>query len=182
LAKSSYEPAQGPRGFELGLYCTGHFSTAPAFTVGAHIVSLEIDRRTGRITLGTLFALDDAGRIVNPLLAEGQVLGATVQGIGEALCEEVAYDDSGRQLSTTFLDYNLLTAADVPLIVSEFMETPTPLNPLGIKGLGEGGCCGAPAAIANAIADALVHCGAPPIDMPFTEEKLWRALHAPVTS
>jgi carbon-monoxide dehydrogenase large subunit len=176
LATAAYNPALVPAGFEIGLYCTGHFASAFNFTAGAHVVGVEINRRTGRITMSSLYAVDDAGTIVNPLLAEGQVIGAAAQGIGEAICEEVTYDESGRPLSSTFLDYNVMTAANMPTVVSEFMQTPSPLNPLGIKGVGEGGCCGAPAAIANAVADALALTHAPHIDIPFTEEKLWRAL------
>ena len=113
-----------------------------------------------------LVAVDDAGRIVNPLLAEGQVVGGAVQGLGAILTEEAG--------PTSLLDYGLLTAAELPQeLATAFVVTPSPLNPLGVKGIGEGGAIGTPAAIANALADAL---GGHHIDPPFTAEKVWRAL------
>ena len=117
--------------------------------------------------------MDDAGRIVNPLLAEGQVVGATVQGLGEALVEAVAHDETGQQTTASFADYHLLTAVEAPEIEAVFVETPSPLNPLGAKGIGEGGSIATPGAVANAVTDAL---GGVELDMPFTEEALWRAL------
>ena len=124
-----------------------------------------------------LAAADDAGRIVNPLLAEGQVVGGSVQGLGQCLVEEAVYDESGQLRTASFADYSLLTAVEVPPIASAFVETPTPLNPLGAKGIGEGGAIGVPAAVGNAVADALAAKGVAGLDPPYTEEKLWRALH-----
>jgi len=119
-------------------------------------------------------AVDDAGRIINPLLAEGQVIGAMVQGLGQALTEEVVYDDAGQLLTSTFTDYALLRAAHTPKLATEFLETPSPLNPLGAKGIGEAGTVGAPPALANAVIDALAPLGVTTIDLPLTPEKLWR--------
>jgi carbon-monoxide dehydrogenase large subunit len=177
IGTAAYDPAKVPPDFELGLYCTGHFSGQPGYTVGGQVLSVEIDRRTGRLRVGHIYAIDDAGRIINPLLAEGQILGATAQGLGEALFEEARYDETGRHISASFLDYDIMTAASMPSIDAVFVETPSPLNPLGVKGVSEGGNCGAPAAVANAVADALAPLGVGPIDIPFTEEKLWRAIH-----
>jgi carbon-monoxide dehydrogenase large subunit len=118
-------------------------------------------------------AVDDAGRIVNPLLAEGQVIGGIAQGLGECLLEEATYDEHGQPTAANLADYSLLTAAELPPIEMAFVESPSPLNPLGAKGIGEGGAIGTPAAVGNAVADAL---GGRNVDPPFTEEKLWRAL------
>ncbi len=119
-----------------------------------------------------LVAVDDAGRILNPLLAEGQVIGGAVQGVGAALTEEVVHDAQGRPVSVSLLDYSLLTAAEIPEFTTAFVESPSPLNPLGAKGIGESGTIGAPAAIANALAAVVGRH----LDPPFTAEKVWRAL------
>ena len=121
----------------------------------------------------TIAAVDDAGTIVNPLLAEGQVLGGVVQALGECLTEEAVYDEDGQLRSASLLDYSLPTAAEMPEIRTAFVETPSPFNPLGAKGIGEGGTIGALAAVANAVADAVGEW----VDPPFTEEKIWHALH-----
>jgi carbon-monoxide dehydrogenase large subunit len=152
---------------------SARFESEQSFTSGACAAVVAVERATGRVTVRRLVAVDDAGRIVNPLLAEGQVVGGAVQGLGTVLSEEVVHDEDGQPTTTSLLDYTLLTAADVPPIATEFVETPTPLNPLGAKGIGEAGTIGAPPAVANALADAL---GAHLVDPPFTAEKVWRAL------
>jgi carbon-monoxide dehydrogenase large subunit len=152
---------------------SARFASEQAFTSGACAAVVAVERATGRVAVRRLVAVDDAGRIVNPLLAEGQVVGGAVQGLGAVLCEEVVHDEAGQPATTTLLDYALLTAADVPPIRTEFVETPSPLNPLGAKGIGEAGTIGAPPAVANALADAL---GGHLVDPPFTAEKVWRAL------
>jgi carbon-monoxide dehydrogenase large subunit len=158
---------------DLGeLSASVRFSSDQSFSSGAYAAVVAVSRATGRVTVRRLVAVDDAGTIVNPLLAEGQVLGGAVQGLGASLSEEVVHDERGRPASSSLLDYRLQTAADVPPIELAFVETPTPLNPLGAKGIGEAGAIGVPPAIANALADALgVH-----LDPPFTAEKVWRAL------
>jgi carbon-monoxide dehydrogenase large subunit len=148
------------------------FASEQVFASGAYIAVVEVTRATGAVRVRRLIAVDDAGRIVNPLLAEGQVIGGSVQGLGAVLSEEQTYDDDGRPL-TSLLDYTLLTAAEIPELSTAFVETPSPLNPLGVKGIGEGGAIGAPAAVANALANAL---GGRRLDPPFTAEKVWRAL------
>ena len=120
-----------------------------------------------------LAAVDDAGTIVNPLLAEGQVVGGSAQGLGQCLVEEAVYDEEGNPTFASFVGYSLLTAAEMPPVDTAFVESPSPLNPLGAKGIGEGGAIGTPAAVANAVADAL---GGARVDPPFTDAKLWRAL------
>ena len=134
---------------------------------------VEVERATGQVRVLRLVAVDDAGTIVNPLLAEGQVIGASVQGLGAVLTEEVVYDEAGQLAHRSLLDYTLLTAAEVPEFATAFVETPSPLNPLGFKGVAEGGTIGTPAAVANALADAL---GGHRVELPFTAEKVWRAL------
>lgn len=151
---------------------------APAFSFGAYVAVVEIERETGEVHLERIAAVDDCGRVVNPLLAEGQVVGATVQAIGECLYEEVGYDDIGQPLAVNLYDYHLPTALSVPEIRSALRETPTPLNPLGAKGIGEGGSIGTPAAIANAVADALAPLGIRHLDPPFTPSRVWTALRA----
>ena len=161
---------------EGGIQAESKFSSGLVFASGAYAALVEIERATGRLRVLGLAAVDDSGRIVNPLLAEGQVLGATVQGLGQCLVEEAVHDDEGQLRTASFADYSLLTAAELPPIESRFVETPSPLNPLGAKGIGEGGAIATPAAIGNAVADALEPFGVRHVDPPFTEAKLWRLL------
>jgi carbon-monoxide dehydrogenase large subunit len=149
------------------------FESGLVFSSGAYAAVVEIDEETGELEILRLAAVDDAGRIVNPLLAHGQVVGATAQGLGQALVEEVRHDESGQNLSASFVDYPLLTAWEMPDLASDFVETPSPLNPLGAKGVGEGGSIATPPAVANAVVDALAGVQ---VDPPFTAEKLWEAL------
>jgi carbon-monoxide dehydrogenase large subunit len=148
------------------------FTSDQVFASGAYIAVVEVLRATGQVRVRRLIAVDDGGRIVNPLLATGQVVGGAVQGLGAVLSEEQTCDSDGRPL-TSLLDYALLTAAEVPDLSTAFVETPSPLNPLGLKGVGDGGAIGAPAAVANALTNAL---GGVRVDPPFTAEKVWRAL------
>ena len=156
-----------------GLEAEVRFESEMVFGSGAYAAVVEIDRATGALTVRRLAAVDDAGTIINPLLAEGQVHGGIVQGLGAVLTEEAVYDVDGQLRNASFVDYSLPSADAVPPISSAFVESPSPNNPLGAKGIGEGGAIGTPAAIANAVADAL---GDDPPDPPFTAEKLWRAL------
>jgi carbon-monoxide dehydrogenase large subunit len=154
------------------------FESPLLFSSGAYAAAVEIERETGRLHVLELAAADDPGTVVNPLLAEGQVQGAVAQGLGECLVEEAVYDDEGQPRTASFADYKLLTAAEVPPLASAFLETPSPHTPLGTKGVGEAGAIGTPAAVANAVADALAAEGLPGLDPPFTEERLWHALNA----
>jgi aerobic carbon-monoxide dehydrogenase large subunit len=159
---------------EPGLRASARFSSELVFSSGAYGAVVEIERATGRLRVLRLTAVDDAGTIVNPLLAEGQVIGGVAQGLGQCLVEEAAYDEEGNPTFASFVGYSLLTAAEMPPVEAAFVESPSPLNPLGAKGIGEGGAIGTPAAVANAVADAL---GGVRIDPPFTEEKLWRVVN-----
>jgi carbon-monoxide dehydrogenase large subunit len=156
-----------------GLSATARFESPLLFSSGAHAAHVEIDRQTGRLAVRLIVAVDDAGTIINPLLARGQVVGGVVQALGECLTEEVIYDENGNNRTASFMDYGLPTAAGIPRIVTGEVSSPTPLNPLGAKGAGEGGAVGALPAIANAVADAL---GGRHLDPPYHPEKLWRAL------
>jgi carbon-monoxide dehydrogenase large subunit len=150
------------------------FQSANVFSSGAYAADVAIDSETGALTVRRLVAVDDAGTLINPLLARGQVIGGVVQGLGECLTEEAVYDDAGQLRSGSFLDYNLLTAAEVPPIATGEIVTPSPLNPLGAKGAGEGGAVGTVPAVANAVAAAL---DGRRVALPFTAERLWHALH-----
>jgi aerobic carbon-monoxide dehydrogenase large subunit len=156
-----------------GLDAETRFESGFVFGSGAYAATVEIDRATGALTVRRLAAVDDAGTIINPLLAEGQVHGGIVQGLGAVLMEEAVHDDDGQLRGASFAEYSLLGTTEVPPIVTAFVQSPSPNNPLGAKGIGEGGAIGAPAAVANAVADAL---GGDAPDPPFTAEKLWRAL------
>ncbi len=156
------------------LRADARFQSANVFSSGAHAADVAIDSETGTLTVRRLVAVDDAGTLINPLLARGQVIGGVVQGLGECLTEEAVYDDAGQPRSGSFLDYNLLTAAEVPPIATGEIVSPSPLNPLGAKGAGEGGAVGTVPAVANAVADALDGRRA---SLPFTAERLWHALH-----
>ncbi len=151
----------------------------PVFSFGSYLATVEIDPETGKVSIGRIVAVDDAGVVVNPLLAEGQVIGSLIQGIASALFEEVLHDEDGQNLTASFMSYGLPSAPDVAFsIETAFRCTPSPLNPLGAKGLGEAGTIGVPGAIANAIHDALRAYGVVHIDQPYSPEKIWRVLAA----
>jgi carbon-monoxide dehydrogenase large subunit len=175
VAAAAYRPGRLPPHIEMGLEATGTFSLpGPIFPFGAYGAVVEVHRDTGQLEILKLVAVDDAGRIVNPLLAEGQVIGAIAQGLGAALVEAAVYDDDGQPLTATFADYGMLRPTQLPHVVSEFLETPSPFNPLGAKGIGEAGAIGTPAALANAVADALAPLGVRHLDPPYTVSKLWQ--------
>ena len=146
------------------------------FPFGAHLAVVEVDTETGDVRLVRMVAVDDAGRILNPLLAEGQVHGGLAQGAAQALYEEVRFDADGNPLTATFADYPVVSAAEVPFFERVPMETLTPLNELGAKGIGESGTIGSTPAVHNAVIDALAHLGVRHLDMPATPEKVWRAI------
>jgi aerobic carbon-monoxide dehydrogenase large subunit len=142
-----------------------------------HLAVVIVDAETGAVTLQELYGADDCGTVVNPMIVEGQVHGGMAQGVGQALMEEVVYDrDSGQLLTGSFMDYAMPRAADLPAFRTAFIATPAPSNPLGVKGGSESGTIGAPAAIGNAVIDALWHLGVRDISLPITPETVWRAL------
>ena len=177
VAAAAHRPERLPAGMETGLEASGTFSLPDmVYPFGAYAAVVEVERETGEVRFLKFAAVDDAGRIINPLLAEGQVIGAIVQGLGQALVEEAAYDEAGQLLTGTFSDYALLHAIHAPKVTAEFTETRSPYNPLGAKGVAEAGTVGAPPAVANAVMDALAPLGVRNVDLPLTAEKLWRLM------
>jgi len=171
----------GPPGMDPGLYAA-HFFEAPKMTYpyGTHVAVVEVDLATGRVALRKYVVTYDIGRAINPMIVEGQIVGGLAQGIGGALLEELVYDDQAQPLTTTFMDYLVPTAMEMPeaTIVKILEETPTPLNPLGVKGVGEGGSSGAGAAIANAVADALAPLGVAIAELPLSPDRIAALLRA----
>jgi len=150
----------------------------PTFPFGAHVAVAEVDTETGKAVLRRVVTVDDAGTVINPLLAEGQRHGGIAQGAAQALLEEVVFDADGNPLTASFADYPFVSAAEVPSFELADMETPTTYNPLGAKGIGEAGTIGSTPAVQNAIVDALAHLGVRHIDMPTTPQRVWEALRA----
>lgn len=158
-----------------------HVFTQPGatFPFGAHIAVVEVDTETGAVRLVRHIAVDDCGTVLNPVIVEGQQHGGIAAGLGQALYEEVRYDTSGTPQTTTFADYALPSAAEMPSFEVHSTETPSPLNPIGAKGIGEAATIGSTPAIQNAVIDAVAHLGVRHIDMPCTPETVWRAINAP---
>ena len=148
----------------------------PTFPFGAHIAVVEVDTETGAVRLKRMVACDDAGRIINPLVADGQVHGGLAAGIAQALYEEVRYDSEGNPQHGNLVTYCIPTAAELPSFERIEMETPTPVNPLGAKGIGESGTIGATPAVHNAVVDALAHLGVRHLPIPANGETVWRAI------
>ena len=168
-----------PGGMDPGLEATGYVHvTQSTYSNGAHASVVEVDGETGAVRLLKYVAVDDCGTMINPMVVEGQIHGGIAHGIGNALTEEIVYDDAGQLVSGTLMDYALPRAIDVPRLEVHHVVTPSPLNPLGVKGAGEGGTLPAPAAIANAVADALRPLGVAITEMPLTRERLWRRVRA----
>jgi len=151
---------------------------SPSFPFGAHVAVVEVDTETGEVELLRHIAVDDAGTIINPLVAEGQVHGGVATGIAQALYEEVLYDEDANLLVGNLVGYAFPSAAELPSFEAVEMVTPTPLNPLGAKGIGESGTIGATPAVQNAVVDALAQFGVRHIEMPANGERVWRAIHA----
>jgi carbon-monoxide dehydrogenase large subunit len=178
IARAVHFRSNELRGLEPSLDATVHFANPQAWTFsnGAHLAVVEIDRETGRVRVVRYVAVDDCGRVVNPALLAGQIMGGVAQGIGGALLEHCAYDGDGQPLTTTLMDYAVPTAADLPALEVHHLETPSPHLPGGFKGAGEAGTAGAPAAILNAVNDALAPFGAVITQQPVTAERVLRAL------
>ena len=156
LAQAAGPGGSRPEGMEPSLEARHYFEThASPYSYGVHAAVVEVDAETGRAQVRRYVAVSDAGRLINPSIVEGQIVGGVAQGLGGALMEELAYDPSGQLVASSLMDYALPSARDVPEVEIVHLQTPTPLNPLGIKGLGEGGAIAAHAAVANAVADAL---------------------------
>jgi carbon-monoxide dehydrogenase large subunit len=178
VAGFAYVPVPLPAGLEPGLSEEAFFEPANnTYPFGCHISMIEIDRETGEPKLLKLVAVDDAGNLINPLIVEGQIHGGLAQGIGQAMVEEAVYNDDGQLLTGSFMDYALPRATDFPRFELHATVTPTPVNPLGAKGVGEAGTLGSTPCIVNAAVDALGEFGVKHIDMMLRPEKLWRIIH-----
>jgi carbon-monoxide dehydrogenase large subunit len=179
LAEAAADPARRHQGMgsEDGLAAQVSFEPGGStYPFGAHVAVVEVDVETGLVRLVRHVAVDDSGRLLNPLLAEGQVHGGIAQGAAQALFEEVRYDADGNNLTGTLATYAMPSAAELPSFETARMETPSPLNPLGAKGIGESGAIGSTPAVHNAVLDALRPYGVTDIDMPTTPERVWRAI------
>jgi carbon-monoxide dehydrogenase large subunit len=178
IARLAHYPPPGglPPGLGPGLEATAAYDLpGPAFAGAVHVGMVEVDRDTGRVRLLRYAVVEDCGPLINPLIVEGQVHGAVAQGVGEALSERLVYDADGQLLTGTLMDYGLLQAGDLPSFAVDHLATPSPLTAGGVKGVGEGGTVGAPACVANAVADAVGPLGAAVTALPVAAEPLARA-------
>jgi len=180
VAKAFFRPAGPTTKFGTGLDASGSSAVPPTFPNGCHACELEIDPETGEIFVDRYAVVDDVGRVINPMICHGQIEGALAQGIGQALMENVAFDrESGQLLSASFMDYAMPRASDLPPHYElDFIDVPAKTNPIGVKGVGEAGCVGAPPAVMNAVLDALRPLGVRHLDMPATPHRVWEAIRA----
>jgi len=177
IAAAAYRALSLPPDTDPGLVAT-RFWEPPNFTFpfGAHLAVTEVDRETGAVEIKRYIAVDDVGNIVNPLLVAGQIHGGVAQAIGQALYEQAVYDENGQLITGELMDYAVPKATMIPWIESDHTVTPSPVNPLGVKGVGEAGTIGCSPAVVNSVVDALSHLGVRHIDMPLTPEKIWRLI------
>ena len=177
VAAYAYAPPVLPRETQPGLSEEAFWEPeGTTYPFGCYIVQVEIDRATGEVRLDKLVGVDDCGNIISPLIVDGQIHGGLAQGIGQALMEQVVYDEHGQLITGSFMDYTMPHASDLPRFELGSTVTPTPVNPLGAKGVGEAGTIGSTPAIANAVADALRPFGVTHVDIPFTPEKIWELI------
>ncbi len=178
IALAAHLAKELPPDTEPGLSATYFFEPKNfTFPFGTHIAVVEVDRETGDIKFLRYVAVDDCGKVINPLLVDGQVHGGIVQSIGQAMYEEVVYDEQGQLITGTLMDYAVPRASHIPNFELDRTETPSPVNPLGVKGVGEAGTIGATPAIVGAIVDALAPFGVRHLDMPIKPENVWRIIH-----
>jgi carbon-monoxide dehydrogenase large subunit len=177
VALMAYLAHNMPPGLEPGLEATSFFDP-PNFTFpfGTHIAVTEVDPETGQVKILRYVAVDDVGRVVNPMIVDGMVHGGIAQGVAQALWESGVYDSSGQLLTGTMMDYALPKADQLPFFETDRTETPSPVNPLGVKGAGETGTIASTPAVANAVMDALAPLGVSHIDLPLTPDRIWRAI------
>ena len=177
LAAEAYVAKNLPRDFEPGLEASSFFEPKNCtYPFGTHIVAVDVDRETGEVEIVKYVAVDDCGPQINPLLVEGQIQGGIAHSLGQVLFERTVYDENGQLLTGEFTDYPLARAQDIPQYILGSTVTPSPSNPLGIKGVGEAGTIGATPAIANAVLDALSPLGIRHLDLPLLPETIWRAI------
>jgi aerobic carbon-monoxide dehydrogenase large subunit len=179
IAVAVYAMGNLPPSEEIGLEATTYYDPkAEMWPFGTHLAMVRIDGETGDVQVQKIVAVDDCGNVVNPLIVEGQVVGGIAQALGQCLWEEVAFDEAGQVLSGSLGDYAVPRAEDMPPVVVDHTTTPTPLNPLGAKGVGEAGTNGLPPAIVNAVRDALAPLGVGRIDTPFSAARVWEAIQS----
>jgi len=179
LAFAAYTAHNLPEGLEPGLEEDTYYDPANfTYPNSVHIAQVEVDRDTGAVTIQKYVAVDDVGKVINPLIVEGQVTGGVAQGVGQALWEHGYYDESGQLISSSLLEYAVPHAHNFPPIITGRTETPSPHNPLGVKGVGEMGTIASTPTIVNAVMDALAPLGIRHLDMPLTPEKVWRAMQS----
>jgi carbon-monoxide dehydrogenase large subunit len=178
LAQAAADPARRPADFDgAGLSAQDRFKTPDAtYPFGTHVAVVDVDTETGLARLARHVTVDDAGRIANPLLAEGQIHGGIAQGVAQALMEEIAYDEDGNNLTGTLTSYAMISAGELPRFETQRTVTPSPRNPLGAKGIGESGAIGSTPAVWNAVVEALSHLGVRNVDMPATPQRVWEAI------
>lgn len=177
VSLTAYVPHDYPEGVEPGLDFSSFYDpTNFTYPFGAHIAVVEVDADTGKVDLKRFVACDDVGNVMNPMIVDGQIHGGVVQGIGQALLEEVIYDETGQMISGSYMDYAMPRADDVPSIETDRTVTPCPHNPLGVKGAGEAGAIGSTPAVVSAVVDALSHLGVTDIQMPLTPQRVWKAM------
>jgi carbon-monoxide dehydrogenase large subunit len=168
-----------PQGMEPGLEVTSFYDPVNfTFPFGAHIAVVEVDPETGHVKILRYVAVDDVGKVINPMIVDGMVHGGVAHGIGQALWEWGVYDDNGQLLTATLMDYALPKADQLPMYETARTVTPSPVNPIGVKGAGETGTIASTAAMANAVMDALAPLGVTHIDMPLTPARIWQAVKA----
>jgi carbon-monoxide dehydrogenase large subunit len=179
VALAAYLAHNIPAGMEPGLEATSFYDpTNFTFPFGTHVAVVEVDPDTGRVTLQKYVAVDDVGKVINPMIVDGMVHGGIAQGVGQALWEHGVYSDDGQLLSATMMDYALPKADQLPMYQTDRTVTPSPVNALGVKGAGETGTIAATPTVANAVLDALAPFGVTHIDMPLTPERIWKAVAA----
>ncbi|HKT70120.1 MAG TPA: molybdopterin cofactor-binding domain-containing protein, partial [Terriglobales bacterium] len=177
LVLSAYTARSIPAGFEPGMEATHFFEPSNfTFPFGTHICAVEVDPETGETKIEKYVAVDDCGNVINPMLVDGQVQGGIAQGLSQALYEEMVYNEDGQPVTGSLMDYAVPKAMHIPEFILDRTVTPTPVNPMGVKGVGEAGTIASTPCMVNAVCDALAPLGVNNIDMPLKPERVWRAI------
>ena len=177
VSLTAYVPHNYPAGLEPGLDFSSFYDPSNfTYPFGCHIAIVEVDIETGKVKLNRFIAVDDVGNVINPMIVEGQIHGGLAQGIGQAMLEGVQYDTEGNMTNSSYMDYCMPRADDLPMFETDRTVTPCPHNPLGVKGAGEAGCIGSTPAVVNAVMDALHPFGILDLEMPMTPQSIWRAV------
>jgi carbon-monoxide dehydrogenase large subunit len=177
VSLAAYLAHSMPAGMEPGLDATSFYDPSNfTYPFGTHIAVVEVDIETGRVTIQRYVAVDDVGRVINPMIVDGQLHGGIAQGVAQALWEDARYDDNGQLLAGSLMDYGVPKADQLPMFETDRTVTPSPVNELGVKGAGEAGTIAATPAVANAVLDALTPFGIRHLDIPLTPAKVWQAV------